>query len=352
MARRKNVALVVGATGVVGRNLLGQLLRDQAWDVIALSRRKPDLPGAFRHLSVDLLSSESLASIQGALADVTHVFYAAYVEKPTWADMVEPNLRMLSNLMAVLEPVASGLRHVSLMQGTKWYGNHLGPFKIPAKESDPRHMPPNFYYDQHDYIVGLQRGKAWSWSAARPHAVCGFAHGNPMNLVIVLAVYASISRALGLPLRHPGSEASARSLYNVTDSGLLARASIWMATDERAANEAFNITNGDVFRWQSLWSDIAHDFGMDVAPPQKIDLVQMMADKKTLWEDLVRRHDLQPIPYGQLVSWAYGDYVFAAEYDVISSTTKARQFGFTEAQDSTEMFLRHFDELRRARIIP
>ena len=58
-----------------------------------------------------------------------------------------------------------------------------------------------------------------------------------MNLVMVLAVHATISKALGLPLRHPGSEANARALYNVTDSGLLARACVWMATDPAAANE-------------------------------------------------------------------------------------------------------------------
>ena len=30
-----------------------------------------------------------------------------------------------------------------------------------------------------------------------------------------------------------------------------------MATDPKTANEPFNITNGDIFRWQDMWPAIA-----------------------------------------------------------------------------------------------
>ncbi len=125
-----------------------------------------------------------------------------------------------------------------------------------------------------------------------------------------------------------------------------------MATNPAAANEPFNITNGDIFRWQDMWPGIADYFEMKVAQPQKIDLVHMMADKGALWDRLVREHYLRPIPYEQLVRWNYGNFVFTPEFDIISSTTKAKRFGFAEVQDSQEMFLRHFDELRANRIIP
>ena len=40
-------ALIAGATGVVGRNLLRHLLTLDDWDVIAVSRRKPDVEGRY-----------------------------------------------------------------------------------------------------------------------------------------------------------------------------------------------------------------------------------------------------------------------------------------------------------------
>lgn len=352
MATEKKTALIAGATGVVGRNLLRHLMSLEDWDVVALSRRKPDVEDDYLHISVDLLNPDDCQEKLGGLAAVTHIFFAAYVERPSWSQMVAPNLAMLTHLMDAVEPVAKGLRHVNLMHGTKWYGNHLGPFRTPAKESDPGHMPPNFYYDQQRFIVERQAGKRWTWSSSRPHGICGFAIGNPMNLVMVVAVYATISKVLGLPLRHPGAQANADALYQVTDSGLLARASTWMATEPDCANEPFNITNGDIFRWENMWPVFADYFGMGLAQPQKIDLTEMMADKGPLWDELVKQRELKRIPYERLVAWDYGNFVFTPEFDIISSTTKARQYGFTEVMDSEAMFLRHFDELRANRIIP
>lgn len=348
--RRK--ALVAGATGVVGRNMLKHLLAQGDWDVVAVSRRAPDIAGDYEHLAVDLLDPADCTAKLGRDLGISHVFFSAYIEKPDWAQMVAPNLAMLANLMDAVEAHNPALQHVNLMHGTKWYGNHLGPFKTPAAEDDPRHMAPNFYYDQQDFIAARQQGKAWTWSAARPHGICGFAIGNPMNLVMVVAVYATISKALGLPLRHPGSRANAAALYQVTDTAHLSKATVWMATEPSAANEAFNITNGDIFRWEDMWPHVAAYFGMDMAPAQRIDLPLMMADKAGLWADLVRRHGLQEIAYEQLVNWNYGAFVFTPEYDIISSMTKARRLGFHDVVDSKEMFLGQFDQLRQERVIP
>ena len=350
--RADKVALVVGASGVVGRNLLQHLLTLDGWSVIALSRRAPDLKGEYRHIAADLMDPADCKDKLGGDLGVTHIFYAAYVEMPTWAETVAPNVTMLVNLMDAVEATSPDLQHVNLMHGTKWYGSHLGPFRTPAREDDPRHMPPNFYYDQQDLIVARQAGKCWTWSSARPHGVCGFALGNPMNLVMVLAVYATLSKALGLPLRHPGSRANAHALYQVSDTTHLSKAVVWMATEPACANEPFNVTNGDIFRWEDMWPAFAAYFGMDLAAPQKISLEHMMADKAELWREIVQQHGLQDIPYGKLVSWPYGDFVFTPEYDIISSMTKTRQYGFHDVVDSKDMFLRLFDELRANKVIP
>ena len=348
-------AVVTGVTGVVGRNLALHLAASGGWEVIGVSRRTPDIattPGVFRHIALDLLDAAACRRALGGLAGVTHIFHAAYLERPTMAEAVAPNLALLVNTVDAVEPAAQRLKHVHLLQGTKYYGNHLGVFKTPAKETDPRHMPPNFYYDQEDFIRGRQAGKAWSWSASRPHAVCGFAVGNPMNLAMVIAVYAAVSRELGLPLSFPGTPGNYRALYQCTDAGHLARAIAWMATEPRCANQVFNVTNGDLIRWENLWPRLAAHFGMEPGPPRTIRLTEMMADKTAVWERMVARHRLRPYRYEEIVSWAYGDFVFTPEFDIVSDMTKARQFGFCDAVDTGEMFFGLFDRLREDRVIP
>lgn len=344
-------ALVTGATGVVGRNLIRHLCGLPGWEVIAVSRRKPDIDGV-RHLPLDLLDRGECAAKLGGLSGVTHLFHTAYIEFPSTADMCAPNLAMLANALEAVEPVARGLEHVHVVQGTKYYGSHLGPFKTPAKEDDPRHPPPNFYYDLQDYVTARQRGKAWTWSAARPHSVIGFATGNPMNLSTVIAVYASIARALGEPLAFPGGEGPYRALYQCTDADLLAQAMVWMATTPACANEAFNITNGDLFRWQHVWPKFAEFFGVPLAPPRRIKLAQAMAQHEPVWNALAARHGLKPHRYADIVSWPFGDFVFAIDYDVISDMGKARRFGFCASLDSEQRFLEVFAGYRQAGIIP
>lgn len=349
----KKVALVTGAGGVVGRNLIEYLSDQNDWEVIGLSRRRPDTQQNFQHISVDLLDHEDTRKKLGKLSRVTHIFNGAYIETPTYAELVEPNLRMLRHVVETIENISqSSLQHVHLVHGTKYYGNHLGPFKTPAKESDPRHIPPNFYYAQEDYIVQQQEGKPWSWSACRPHAICGFAVGNPMNLSMVLAIYASISKELGLPLCHPGTAGNFHALYQCTDASLLARAIIWMSTTPKCANEAFNITNGDFFRWENLWPQLAKFFDMEVGHRRHINLSEMMSDKAELWQRMIENYGLQPYDYDEIVSWKYGDFVFGAGYDIMSDTTKARRFGFNEVLDTEEMLINLMSKFRDARVIP
>jgi len=345
-------ALVVGAQGVIGRNLIAHLETLGDWDVIGLSRRGGESSGRVRHIAVDLLDAPQARERLGGLREVTHIFYAAYQERPSWAELVPPNLAMLVNVVEAVEPVAGGLRHISLMQGYKVYGAHLGPFKTPARETDAGHMPPEFNVDQQDFLERRQQGKAWSWSAIRPAVVGGFALGNPMNLAMVIAVYASISRELGLPLRFPGKPGAYDKLLEMTDAGLLAKATVWAATDPRCANQAFNINTGDLFRWSELWPKIARWFELETAPPLPMSLDVVMADKEPLWRSMIEKHGLQTTPYKDVSSWGFGDFVFSWDYDLFADGSKARRFGFHEYVETESMLMGLFEDLRRRRIIP
>src|SRR5712664_1562835 len=204
MSKAKRTALVTGASGLAGGYMLAHLLEQGGWDVIAVSRRKPRIGGDYRHIAVDLLDPADCQAKLGPLTNITHLFYLAITERADPGETISANANMFFNLVKTVEAASPALEHVHLSQGTRWYGNHLGPYKTPTKEDDPRHMPPNFYYDQQDFLEEFQKGKRWTWSVGRPHAVCGFSTGGPMNLTLAIAVYANICKALGLPLSFPG----------------------------------------------------------------------------------------------------------------------------------------------------
>jgi nucleoside-diphosphate-sugar epimerase len=337
----RKTALVAGANGIIGRNLIEHLRADGGWDVTGLSRRGG--PGT---VAVDLLDPADTRAKVGPLTGVTHLFYAAYQDRPTWAELVPPNLAMLTNLVDAVEAVAPGLEHVSLMQGYKVYGAHLGPFKTPARETDAGHMPPEFNVDQQAFLE--RRQGPWTWSAIRPSVVGGTALGNPMNLALVIAVYASISKELGLPLRFPGKPGAYDSLLEMTDAGLLASATVWAT----GRSGAFNIANGDLFRWSELWPKLAAYFDLEVAPPLPMPLSTVMADKGPLWTSLADRHGLSASYADVSSSWAFGDFVFGWDYDMFADTSKSRRAGFHEYVETEQMFYRLFDEFRKARVIP
>jgi nucleoside-diphosphate-sugar epimerase len=346
-------ALVAGASGVVGRGLVRYLAAQKEWEVTGLARRPPATPFAGPIILVDLADATACRAQLGSLGQVTHVLYCARASHTaSTKEPIDLNVAMLRNLMDAIEPVARGLAHVHLVEGSKYYGSDLGPYKTPAKESDPRITEPNWYYAQEDFINERSRGKAWHWSASRPHAICDGNPGVARSIPKVIAVYAAIAKELGQPLNFPGSAANFHALYQCVDATLLARAIAWMSTAPACANQAYNVTNGDFIRWSNLWPAFAEFFGMPAGPVNTVSLAQAMADKAPVWERIVAKHGLQSVPFAQTALWSYGDFVFAPGYDIMSDTLKLRQSGFEECLDTGKMFLDLFEKYRAARVIP
>ena len=347
-------AVVLGALGVIGRYIVEKLAALEDWRVVGVSRRKGEDRERVRYIAVDLLDRAAAVRALGDLPDATHVFYAAFQPAPgaaaDFARNVAANRDMLVHSVSALDQASGALERVALVTGTKYYGSHLGAYRTPAKESDPRHLGPNYYFDQIDWLTGFQRGKHWSWVELRPQTLCGFAPGTAMSIIPVIAVYAAISRELGLPLRFPGK--AWRSIYQVTESAHFAAAALWAATSPRTANQAYNITNGDYFRWCQVWPRIAEVFEMPPADPQPISLVAHMADKAPLWQAMEKRHGLKPYRFEELAAWPFADYVFNCDWDVMSSVTKSRLHGFHDVVDSEEMFMRLLRRFREERIVP
>jgi nucleoside-diphosphate-sugar epimerase len=356
MPATRSKAVVVGSLGVIGRYIVENLLRDSDWEVVGLSRRGHVESARYRHIAVDLLDSDETERKLSELTDVTHLFYAAFAASPgnasNFAANVAPNRDMLVNSITVLNRSAPDLKRVVLVTGTKYYGVHLGPVKTPMRESDPRHLPPNYYFDQIDWMTAFQQGKAWDWVELRPQTLCGFAPGSPMSIVPAIAVYAAVSKELGLPLRFPGKPGAYSSIYQVTESEHFAKAASWAATTPACANQAFNITNGDYFRWRNVWPKIADVFDMPLGDPQTISLVQHMGEQEPLWQKMIRKYDLKSVVYRELAAWPFADYVFGTDWDVMSDVTKSRLYGFHEVVDSHEMFVRLLRRFRQEKIVP
>ena len=347
--QQHNVALVAGASGIVGRQLVNTLLHHQ-WEVIGLSRREVTHPDGIPMVNVDLLDAQDTARALHALNGITHIFYSAWANAANWTDMVEPNVTMLRNLVSTLEKTAP-LQTVSLMQGYKVYGAHLGPFKTPARESDPGVPGAEFNAAELAWLSQFQRGKRWHWNAIRPGVVGSPVPGNAMNLALSIALYASLCKAQGLPLRFPGSEQAWHSIVDHTDAGLLAGATVWAAASPAAQNQAFNVNNGDIWRWSELWPRIARWFELDSAPPVSLSFHQLFNDYRGVWRELAEER-LVEADILQLSDGHFADFVFGWNYDMFGDGSKLRRAGFTQMQATDEMFFSLFAQLRAARIIP
>jgi len=349
---KRKVALIPGVSGVVGRRLAEHVAGLPDWEVIGVARR-PQQGTPFRTIAADLMDGAACRAALGDLAGVTHILYCARYDHSTAArEPVEENAAMLRNLLDAVEPRAKGLEHLHLVHGSKYYGSDLGPYRTPAKETDPRILAPNWYYAQEDLAIERARARGYAWSVSRPHGICDHAPGIARSMAMVLAVYAAISRELGLPLCFPGTEANFRALYQCVDATLLAKAVVWIATEPRFAVEAFNLTNGDFIRSENLSPAFARAFDMAPGPVRTVRLAQAMADKAPVWERIVAKHGLKPTPYEQAALWSYGDFIFWPGYDIMSDTLKLRRCGFWETVDTREMFLGLFAGFRRAGIVP
>lgn len=352
-------ALIVGVTGIVGNNLARQLLAEGGWEVFGISRKPPTGLSRVQHVAVDVLDP---AATRSALAEVkpTHVFFCTWTRMSTEVENCRVNGAMVRHVLdSVGGPGQTSVKHVALVTGTK---NYLGPFDMyarnkpetPFREDHPRLPIDNFYYVQEDVVFEFAARHGWSWSVHRPHTIVGYAVGNAMNIGVTLAVYASVCKAHNRPFVFPGSPVQYAGLTDLTDARLLAQHIAWVVATPAARNEAFNVANGDVFRWQRLWGVIAGYFGLEAAPYPGLPmpLQQQMGDMAPLWDGMVQAHRLQPHRLDELTSAWHTDLDLGRPMECVNDMNKSRRFGFADFQDTERSFLDLFDQLRHERIIP
>lgn len=405
--QRAHTAIVTGATGILGREIVKELAKyPEQWSTIhALSRSKKDeCPKNVVHNHIDLTGSaeEMAKQLKGVEAD--YVFFAAYLQQETEEDSTRVNGDMLDNFLKALvqNNTASKVKRIVLVTGAKQYGVHLGRVKNPMCESDAwlpePPYPPNFYYRQQRILHEFCAAHGVEWTVTYPNDVIGFASGNFMNLASCVALYAAVHAELGQntsdagALPWPGGTTFYSRFDSFTCAKLHARFCVWAATAPGAKNEAFNVVNGDVESWQHLWPKVAARFGLRVPadqpaagsahetvvplapqPPialtareaglegtieqsrveQRIDLAKwaQREEVKGAWSTIAEREGLQKDAV-EKATWSFASFVLGRNFDLIISMSKARKAGWTGYQDTWEAFEGVFDELEAAKIMP
>lgn len=253
-------------------------------------------------------------------------------------------------------------------------------------------FPPNFYYRQQRILHDFSKRHGVDWNVTYPNEVLGFARGNFMNFASAIALYAAVCKEMGTELVFPGAEEFYKNVTVFTDAGLHARFCRWAALEPRAANEAFNVTNGDVESWMNLWPCVARYFGLTVPADQflrptplvderalmpkpplsvqadavgmrdrapqsyirtRVSLVKwsQVEEVQAAWKKLSEREGLDPSAL-EKASWAFADFAWGRDYNVVLSMSKARKLGWTGYYDTWENMSCIFDMLKWEKVIP
>ncbi|RSL48022.1 hypothetical protein CEP54_013103 [Fusarium duplospermum] len=377
-------AIVTGATGAL------QQIGRMEYHLRAMSRsKKEDFGPQVKHVHLDLTAEAETMSDDLKDVEADYVFFAAYLEQDSEEESTRVNALEITGR-------ASSIKRFVLVTGAKNYGVHLGRVKILMQETDPwlpePPFPPNFYYRQQRILHEFCEKHGIEWNVTYSSEVLGFAKGNFMNFGSAIAIYAAVSKELGDELVFPGSEEFYTNVTVFTDATLHAQFSRWAALEPRAANEAFNVVNGDVESWMNLWPRVAKYFGLTVPadqflrdtplaserplqpePPasvlakeiglqdsvpqsyirQRIDLVKWSQTEQVqnAWKKMADREGLDPSALNK-ASWAFAGFAWGRDYNVVLNMTKSRKLGWTGYLDSWENLESIFDTLQKEKVIP
>jgi len=352
------MALVVGASGIAGRGVSHELI-DRGAAAFGLSRKPGGLARGVTHVAADLTNAESVKKAVAGLKP-THVYFTTWSRQANEEENIRVNAGAVRTLLDALVPARSVV-HVALVTGLKHY---LGPFDaylragtlplMPVREEQPRLDIPNFYYAQEDEVYVAAARDGFTWSVHRPHTIIGKAIGNAMNMGSTLAAYASICKATGRKFKFPGSAAQWNGLSDMTDAHILGKQLVWASTNDFAKNNAYNIVNGDIFRWNWMWPRIANWFGVEWEgfTGEVTPLETQMAGDADVWKHIVEKHELVEPDLSRVASPWHTDLDLSRPIEVMTDMAASRKRGFAAYQNTEEAFHGLFAELRADKVIP
>ena len=127
-----------------------------------------------------------------------------------------------------------------------------------------------------------------------------------------------------------------------------------MTLPGKAANLAFNVVNGDYFRWRKMWKLIAEYFGIEPAPypDRPSPLAIALADAGPDWERIVGKYKLARTSLEQIAPWWHIDGDLGRTQECVTDMSRSRELGFLDYKRTWTAFQDLFVRLQKERIIP
>ncbi|WMV50998.1 hypothetical protein MTR67_044383, partial [Solanum verrucosum] len=164
----------------------------------------------------------------------------------------------------------------------------------------------------------------------------------------------TICKHEGLPLRFLGSKSTWDGYYDCSDANLIAEHQIWASMDPNAKNEAFNVSNGDVFKWKHLWEGLAEEFEVEIEEydeNKRWTLEEMMKDKGRIWEEIVKENGLVISKLEEIGGWWFVDLVLSGECP-LDTMNKSKEHGFLGFRNSKNAFISWINKIKACKIVP
>ncbi|KAI3715984.1 hypothetical protein L6452_23002 [Arctium lappa] len=168
-----------------------------------------------------------------------------------------------------------------------------------------------------------------------------------MNIVGALCVYAMICKHEGVPFKFIGTKEAWDHYSKVSDAGLIAEQHIWAAMEPYAKNEAFNISNGDVFKRKHFWKVLAEQFEVENGgfDGEKMCNVEMMKDKGGVWDEIVREKGLLVTKLEEVAQWWFVDMILGSEC-MLDTMNKSKEHGFWGFRNSKSSLVSWIDKMK------
>ncbi|KAJ9650312.1 hypothetical protein H2198_010378 [Neophaeococcomyces mojaviensis] len=397
-------AIITGANGISGHYMLRVLSQSpERWTKIyCLSRRPPyiagGLPDNAEHITCDFLKSpdEIGEVLKGNLkgGENVHVFFFAYLQPPPkegkglWSDaheMVRVNSLLLDNFIGGLKAAGIQPRKFMLQTGAKNYGGHHGPTKVPQEETDPRVEildEPNFYYPQEDSVwkYCTESNGQSTWNICMPGPILGAVPDAAMNAAFPLAVYATVCKELGEPLRWPGDAKAWQMECSMSSAMMNAYMEEWAVLSSRATNQKFNTCDSSTFAWEGFWPRLAGWYGIDWLGPQDdaqytmretphnprgyggkgvsgrtFTMIDWAKQSKVqeAWKKIAQQHELSVKELADVERiFGFLDGSLCRSSPLMFSMDKARKMGWHGFTDTNESLLDVFDDFAKIKMIP